>query len=540
MWAALGLAWTATLGTASIAAALPDDPGLRKQWGLRNTGQKVAGRVGLRDADVDAAEAWRLQRNAANVVVAVIDTGVALDHPELADNLWLNKGETGLDGAGRDRRTNRVDDDRNGYRDDWRGWDYAGPRVPVDPEREVFEAWSVLGDNDPSELLAPGHGTHVAATLAARTDNDRGIAGVAWRARLMPLRVGFDRVDSAGAAAGVRYAGRMGARVAAIGIAARPVGTKVLDDALKTAHRTLFVVPAGNHSRNLDRAGLAPCTSRAPNVVCVAASDQRDRLAPYSNYGRRSVDLAAPGRSILSAAPVYRQVFSEDFETPLGDDWKTGGFQSGWERRSIDGGHHLAHPTPDLGTYSYAQTRALNTSGLHNCLLRFRLHADVPRGTLRVEASPRPMQYWRRVALLGAGGLLEHAGRMRFEVPSDVTGGGSIRLRFAWSTDVPWTEHQEPDGGISIDDVDLRCPEESYPRGRDRDAFLYRDGTSFAVAYVAGAAALYKARYPGAGVADMKHALLAGVDRRRSLRSKARTGGRLNIARSLRIPPRSR
>ena len=124
------------------ADVIPNDPFFPRLWGLHNTGQTVNWTAGTPDADIDAPEAWSVSTGSPDVVVAVIDTGVDGSHPDLAPNIWVNAGE---DCAG--CRTNGVDDDGNGYVDDWRGWDF------------------VNGDNNPAD--DNGHGTHVAGTVAA-------------------------------------------------------------------------------------------------------------------------------------------------------------------------------------------------------------------------------------------------------------------------------------------------------------------------------------------------------------------------------------
>ena len=166
------------------AATMPNDPRFGSLWGLHNDG-----RPGRRDADVDAPGAWRITRGSPRVTVAVVDTGIASGHPDLARNIWTNPGETGL-GAER----NGLDDDDNGYVDDSRGWD-----------------WTDDG-NDPRDVW--WHGSHVAGIVGARGNNGRGVAGLSWHGRLMALKVLGDRgrgftVD---VAAGFAYAGRMGSR----------------------------------------------------------------------------------------------------------------------------------------------------------------------------------------------------------------------------------------------------------------------------------------------------------------------------------------
>jgi subtilisin family serine protease len=145
------------------ADVFPNDQFFSRLWGLHNTGQNVNFTAGTPDADIDAPEAWSVSTGSSGVVVAVIDTGVDMAHPDIAPNIWVNAGED-CPGC----RTNGVDDDGNGYVDDWRGWDFAN------------------GDNNPTD--DNGHGTHVSGTVAATGNNGLGVAGVTWSSRIMPLK----------------------------------------------------------------------------------------------------------------------------------------------------------------------------------------------------------------------------------------------------------------------------------------------------------------------------------------------------------------
>ena len=146
-----------------LRADVPNDPFMTRLWGLDNLGQTVNWSAGAPDADIDAREAWSVSTGSPDVVVAVIDTGVELAHPDLAANIWVNQGED-CPGC----RTNGSDDDGNGYVDDWRGWDF------------------VNGDNNPTDDM--GHGTHVSGTIAAVGNNGLGVAGVTWSTKVMPLK----------------------------------------------------------------------------------------------------------------------------------------------------------------------------------------------------------------------------------------------------------------------------------------------------------------------------------------------------------------
>ena len=266
------------------SAVVPNDPSFADLWGLQNMGQLVHGTVGLPDADIDAPEAWDSTTGSAGVTIAVVDSGIDPNHPDLRDNIWTNPGETG---AGREG--NGRDDDGNGRVDDWRGWDW------------------VDGDNSPAD--ANGHGTHVAGTIAARGNDGVGIAGVAWRGKVMALRVlgagGSGTVADVVSAYG--YAAKQGAAVVNASLGGSGL-SRAEGDAIAAATNTLFVVAAGNGGDDgigddNDVVPHYPCNHTAPNLVCVAATRREDLLAGFSNFGTTSVDLAAPGTNILSAQP---------------------------------------------------------------------------------------------------------------------------------------------------------------------------------------------------------------------------------------------
>ena len=255
----------------------PTDPSFGLQWDFENTGQSG----GTPGADVNAVSAWDITTGSAATVVAVVDSGVFLGHPDLAGSGWTNPGETG---AGRE--TNRVDDDGDGLVDDSRGWDWVG------------------ADPDPTDLN--GHGTHVAGTVGARGENGRGIAGMNWRTRLMPLRVlGSNGTGTvANVIRGYRYAATHGARIVNVSLGASS-SSLAERDAIGAAPGVLFVVAAGNGGADGvgdDAARLPeyPCAYPLANIVCVASTGRRDQLSSFSNYGAASVDLAAPGEGILS------------------------------------------------------------------------------------------------------------------------------------------------------------------------------------------------------------------------------------------------
>ncbi len=269
-----------------LRADVPNDPFINQLWGLDNFGQTVNWTAGTPDADIDAREAWSVSTGSPNVVVAVIDTGVDLSHPDLAANIWVNAGE---DCAG--CRTNGLDDDGNGYVDDWRGWDFKN------------------GDNNPTD--DQGHGTHVSGTIAAVGNNGVGIAGVTWSTKIMPLKfLGADGSGStADAISAILYANAKSVPILNNSWGGGEASQALLDAIEQTdANGGLFVAAAGNDFTNTDVDPFYPSAYEAPNVVAVGATDAFDHKAWFSNYGSRSVDLGAPGTNIYSTWPggTYR------------------------------------------------------------------------------------------------------------------------------------------------------------------------------------------------------------------------------------------
>ncbi|AKV67086.1 Alkaline phosphatase [Microcystis panniformis FACHB-1757] len=262
-----------TKGTITPKATFPNDPSFNQLWGLHNTGQSG----GTPDADIDAPEAWDIQTGNPNLVIGVIDTGVDYNHPDLAGNIWTNPGEIANDG---------IDNDGNGYVDDIRGWDFA------------------YNDNNPSDVQ--GHGTHVAGTIAGKGNNGVGVTGVAWNAKIMPLKFLNDQGSgsTSNAILAINYATDKGVKLTNNSWGGGGY-SQALYDAINAAGQAgaLFIAAAGNSSANADINPMYPAAYNLDNIVSVASTTRTDDLSWFSNYGLNSVDLGAPGSDIYSLAP---------------------------------------------------------------------------------------------------------------------------------------------------------------------------------------------------------------------------------------------
>ena len=271
----------------------PTDPRFGELWGLRNTGTNSNRRSARSGADIKAVQAWGITKGSKAVRIAVIDTGIDYNHPDLRANMWINQAE--LNGR------KGVDDDGNGYKDDIYGYDFANK------------------DGDPMD--GNDHGTHCAGTIGAVHNNGIGVAGVMADVELVAVKFlgddGSGSLDDALLA--IDYATKVG-----VDIMSNSWGgggfSQTMKDAIVRARDAgiIFTAAAGNTAANNDVTPHYPANYQVENVISVAAHNSADELATFSCYGKKTVHIAAPGRDILSTVTGgnYNSISGTSMATP--------------------------------------------------------------------------------------------------------------------------------------------------------------------------------------------------------------------------------
>jgi len=238
--------------------------------------------------NIDSKRAWRITKGDRKIIVAVIDTGVDIYHPDLVNNIWTNPGEVGLDKNGNSKESNKVDDDQNGFIDDVHGWNFS------------------MNNNDLSD--GHGHWTHIAGIIGAEGRNNSGVRGVSPKVSLMVLKYydpkirGLDNLRSTTDC--IKYATKMGANIinySSGGLVKDEIEKMVIREAGRK--KILFVAAAGNEHSDSDIFKYYPADYDLPNIISVTAIDPQRNILKTSNFGKHTVDIAAPGFNIYSTLP---------------------------------------------------------------------------------------------------------------------------------------------------------------------------------------------------------------------------------------------
>lgn len=487
--------------------SIPNDPLFGQQWGLQNTGLGIDGFSGpMAGDDINVLSAWNRTVGTPGTIVADIDGGYRFEHPDLANVAWTNTGEVPENG---------LDDDGDGIVDDVHGADFVGPDA---------DAPAIDGDPTDDDPFTTGHGVHTAGIIGAQGNNGIGVTGVAQNVRIMPLRACSEagRCPLSAMIGAINYAGAMGARAANMSIGGEE-RHDTLADAIAANPQTLFVIAAGNEGENNDVSPHYPCVydplaeGKGPvdNVICVAATDQADRRADFSNWGANTVDLGAPGTQILSVAP-YRYVIKDDFEF---DD-----FASKWTASGTDGGFVRSNEAPlssygitdSPGATPVARAERASTSapvtlpaGYQSCTIELVVPSS-SGGTLGVLLDGEDE--------LGVG--IATSGRITHKLGSDLSAGGEVAVRVSFKAG----PNPGPSSGLWIEEIDLHC----IAKVGEADGYRFAEGTSMAAPQATGAAALLFSLKPSASVTEVRQGLLASVDPASSLAGKTTSGGRLD------------
>ena len=513
-----------------------NDPSRDKLWSLNNFSQTI-GDVnhpeltnGTPGADIHASPAWAYSEG-ENILVAVIDTGVAYNHPDLAGNMW--------DGS------NCKDEDGNSLGGCWHGYDFEdGDKIPLP--------------------TTSSHGTHVAGTIAGLKNNNIGIMGVAPKTRVMALksRLTTDEIVKA-----ISFASQNGAKVinASWGCYVLPDQGGTHADCAENANygdqalsvtiagfSGLFITAAGNGNGDNDTGGdnhdsgqtlhSYPCDLTLPNIICVAATDANDDLASFSDYGTTSVDVGAPGQSIFSTIAdslLTNETFESITPPSLPSGWTKGGTNNNWGTYNFSSGNvlygDLALPYANSSSTTVTSP-TFNLGGSTGATMSFRTHCDTEytttdwRDYMALEISSDGTNFtevgrWDEAFLDNDSSPVNTSPVIYLSAnfgTQDLT--SNFRFRFHWITN----SNDNSYDGCWVDNVKIT----KFSDGSD-ERYDYLDGTSMAAPHVAGLAALLWGYKLDQSLDQVKATILDTGDERSALQGKTVSGRRINAEKAI-------
>jgi thermitase len=525
----------------------PDDPSFGQLWGMRNTGQTIASAVysannpGVADADVDADLAWDVQTGSNSVVVAVIDSGVDYTHPDLTGAMW-NGGAS--------------------YPN--HGYDFADQ------------------DNDPYPLNSE-HGTHVAGTIAATGNNTLGVVGAAYGVKIMALKVFPDLFTGAADSDiidAINFAASHGAHIINMSFGGGGAENTVMTTAVSNAVNAgvLIVAAAGNETANNDStpswpANYANVSSTRAGVISVAATDQADALATFSNTGTNTVSVGAPGVNILSTVTGRDVLQSETLSgvtapadtrcsTQVATCMDNTIFNNGtadctgavcrwgiYKLSSTGGafyGDNDATSGYAAGSDGTIVSQAINTTGAQRVVLRYLAAWELACNTAYVDVQVSPNgSTWTTLpaAETNINDTLTnycstthtHSGRtypvyggLDFAHNITAYAGANMQVRFVFHTTNPSPADFAFTGGFAMLNIAIDVQASDYST-----SYRLFNGTSMASPLTAGVAALVKSKYPGYTAAQLKSAVVNTGDAVSSLTNTTVSGRRVNARAAL-------
>lgn len=496
-------------------------------WGLDNTGQTLtlengSTASGTADADMDMPEAWALSTGTTDVIVAVIDTGVAYNHPDLINNMW--------DGS------NCVDENGSALGGCIHGYDFED------------------NDKDP-QPTENSHGTHVAGTIAATQNNSKGVAGVGPRIKIMALKCG-NPLSTSCIISSINFAIHNGAKVINASFGAIGGYSSSEYDAINNfkAAGGIFVAAAGNETNNNDTQHHYPSDYNLSNIISVAAIDQGDSLASFSNYGTTSVDVAAPGVNIYSTwaeNTIINETFNNATSPALPPFWTANG-NSGWATLNIGGTGPIDNwligdtDIPYAPSVDSTLTRdTVNLFSVSNAKFDFSSFCDTentdPYTTLpdsspgsdymALEVSPDGTNYtellrWNTYTIYQNSGSTDYSYEFSQIIPQTyLTANFKFRLR--WVTD---NDSNNGSSGLGCLVKDLKIL--TYTDGSD-EKYQFLNGTSMAAPHVTGLAGYLWSIDPSLTYDQVVNNILTNGDSLASLSGKIATGRRVNAYNSV-------